>query len=396
MSVLAERITPQDISISLAYDEKLMVEIVHTQQGTQDDKLINHRNGYLVSSNSNLQQGFTLVELLIALVLGLLISAAALQIFYTSSVNARRQQAGSQIQDNAIFGLTDLELRLRRVNYGAQPNGAKNQYYMNHLTPQGGVVLTAPTAPTSAQPGWSRGNLYGLNLEGAAINANLLSVNAATGSASNLSGTDVANSDQLTIQYQAGLEGMFDCQGRAIPKDYYVIERYFVRSDATVSPAQNGLACASAIYKYDATLAGSATGIDIKEFTPPGVGATAKPNNLAGNGIIVIPNVDYFRVLLGISSSDDFAVRPENASVAYIPIPANLTALNNRRIVGVQVGLLTHSDNPTATAQTNSSLRFSILDKLDKPLKSTVQSGPTYLRNVYETTVLFRNARGGV
>ena len=43
------------------------------------------------------QNGFTLIELMIALVLGLLISVAALQIFYTTSVNNNRQKAGSQI-----------------------------------------------------------------------------------------------------------------------------------------------------------------------------------------------------------------------------------------------------------------------------------------------------------
>lgn len=103
---------------------------------------------------SKKHEGYTLVELMIALVLGLLISAAALQVFYTSSVNSRRQEASSQIQDNAIFGFSQMQQHLRRTNYGAKSTGAFNEFFMNHLTPQGGVVLTAPTgvAPVTTPP----------------------------------------------------------------------------------------------------------------------------------------------------------------------------------------------------------------------------------------------------
>ena len=348
-------------------------------------------------------KGFTLLELMISLVLGLLISAAALQIFYTSSVNSRRQEASSQIQDNAIFGFSQMQQHLRRTNYGAKSTGAFNEFFMNHLTPQGGVVLTAPTgvAPVTTPPtpvSWLQGNLSGLTLDGAAIPVALLSSNASANSTSNLKG--IANSDQLTIQYRSDRAGTFDCEGDAIPQGFYVIERYFVR-DA-------GLACASAIYEYDEDTAGSPTGLDIASYTVPAVPATptapavaasVKNNNLAGTGTIIIPNVDYFRATLGISSSRDFATDPENLAIAYVPIPAasNLaTVLDTRRIVSLQIGILARSNNPTATAQNNSDVQFTVLDKVDAELSDTVAAGPTYLRNIYETTILLRNARGGL
>ena len=353
-------------------------------------------------------KGFTLVELMISLVLGLLISAAALQIFYTSSVNSRRQEASSQIQDNAIFGFSQMQQHLRRTNYGAKSTGAFNEFFMNHLTPQGGVVLTAPSGvvPVTDPPtpvSWLQGNLSGLVLNSAAIPATLLSIDGATGSISNLK--DIANSDQLTIQYRSDREGTFDCEGDAIPKGFYVIERYFVRTDTTNAL---GLACASAIYDYNETDAGSPTGIDIASYTVPAVPATptapavaasVKNNNLAGTGTIIIPNVDYFRVMLGVSSSRDFATDPENLAIAYVPIPAAAsftTVLDTRRIVSLQIGILARSDNPTATAQNNSNLQFTVLDKVDAKLSDTVAVGPTYLRNIYETTILLRNARGGL
>ena len=345
------------------------------------------------TSTFEIQQGFTLVELMIALVLGLLVSAAALQIFYTSSVNSRRQEASSQIQDNSIFGFSQIQQHLRRTNYGAKSTSAYDEYFMNHLTPQGGVVLTAPDGASGK---WLNNNLSGLVLDSAAIADNLLSSSASANSVSNLNG--IANSDQLTIQYQSSREGLFDCEGASIPKDFYVIERYFVRMDNTVTPAVPGLACASAIYNYKESDAGSATGIDIKAYTVPGEG-TATPNNLAGVGTIVISNVDYFRVMLGVSDSTGFATDPENSRIGYIAIPdgSDLNAqLNNRRIVSLQLGILARSNNPTVTPQANSDLSFTVLDKTDVSLNATAIQGPTYLRSVYKSTVLLRNARGGL
>ena len=342
------------------------------------------------SMSSKSDSGFTLVELMIALVLGLLISAAALQIFYTSSVNSRRQEASSQIQDKAIFGFSQIQKNLRRTNYGAKSTSSHDEYFMNHLTPQGGVVLTAPIGTSSK---WLEGNLSGLVLNGEAISSDFLSNNASTKSVSNLNG--IANSDQLTIQYQSGQEESFDCEGDKIPKDFYVIERYFVRLDSTVNPATPGLACASAIYDYNESAAGSASGLDIARYTVPGE-TTASNNNLSGIGTIIIPNVDYFRIMLGVSNSTGFATYPDRTRIAYMPIPASRTLAADQRIVSLQIGILARSDNPTTTPQANSNLSFTVLDKVNVKLNPAAIAGPTYLRNIYETTVLLRNARGGL
>ena len=360
-----------------------------------------------ISELSKANKGFTLIELMITLVLGLLISAAALQIFYTSSVNSRRQEASSQIQDNAIFGFSQIQQHLRRANYGAKSTSTNDEFFMNHLTPQGGVVLTAPSG-AGTPVSWLQGNLSGLVLNGATIPATLLSKNASSNSASNLK--DVANSDQLTIQYRSDIEGTFNCEGIAIPKGFYVIERYFVRMDSTVTPAATGLACASAIYDYNQTDAGSIEGINIATYTAPAIAATTDPvapavpatvknNDLAGVGTIIVPNVDYFRATLGISSDRDFATDPENINIAYVPIPADTefaTILNKRRIVSIQIGILARSDNPTVTAQTNNQLKFTVLDKVNQSLNPATVAGPTYLYNTYVSTILLRNARGGL
>ena len=332
------------------------------------------------------QSGFTLIELMVALILGLLISAAALQVFYTSSVNNNRQAAGSQIQNTAVFGVEDFSKNLRRANYGANSNSTSS-FYLNHLTPQGGVVLTRAMPTTTAigippvnTTKWVGSNLNGLKTGTEALPASILSANASEHSASNIG---ITNSDQLTIQYQAYQNNIFSCDGERINKNDYVVERYFVRSDNNVTPSQNGLACASMIYTYNATAAEA--GIDV----------TAKLAKLTGTGTIIIPNIDYFRVLLGTTAQNNFATNPADLSIVYQPIPANpATTLAGQRIVSLQVGLLTHSDTATTAKLDNESLRFNVLDKRDQQLKDTVAAGGKYLRDVYETTVLIRNARG--
>ncbi len=342
------------------------------------------KTDYLVSINQN---GFTLIELMVALVLGLIVSAAALQIFYTSSVNNNRQQAGSQIQDNAVFGIDDFSKHLRRANYGANSNTVSG-FYLNHLTPQGGIVLTRPLGknkttgtPPVTTTTWAESNLYGLKKGTDKLPDTILSANESGNSASNIK--DIDNSDQLTIQYQAYQDDMFSCDGEEIDKGDYVIERYFVRTDTSITPNKNGLACASLIYTYDETLANT-TGIDV----------SADIAGLTGNGMIVIPNVDYFRVLLGTTAQNDFATDPTNLALIYQPIPSDPTSLTGQRIVSVQVGLLVHSDTATAFQQANSSLRFNILDRRGQQLNTTAANDRQYLRNVYETTTLIRNARG--
>lgn len=326
------------------------------------------------------EQGFTLVELMIALILGLLISAAALQILYTNQVSANIQKAGAKVIETSTFGQNFFTKQLRRASYGS------TNFKLKYNTPQGGVVLTAPQDLAN----FDESNLRGLSKSNQKIPHDLLTVAASPKSASN---TTVANSDQLTIQYQMPFDGYRDCQGRNVRKGDYVIERYFVREDDN---KQLGLACASAIYTYDETKAKkdatNQNAIDIDKYTKPD--ETGGTSDLAGNGEIIIPNVDYFRVLLGVSDRDDFATKPQNYKLKYMPIPAHgdlATVLDNKRIVNLQASILVRSSDSVTAAQDP---EFQILDKTVKLKEPYSKDGK--MRRVLTSTVLFRNARGTV
>ena len=338
-----------------------------------------------------LQQGFTLIELMISLILGLLVSAAALQILYTNSLSSNIQSAGSKIVDTNTFGLDYLTKQIRKANYGIL---SSQSFFLNYRTPQGGIVLTAPDNLTvfgnTVAGETVASNLRGLSKSNQQISDTLLTRSASSLSGSNVKfGSTALSSDQLTIQYKVSSDNQVDCQSRNVKKDDYVIERYFVRD--------GGLACASAIYTYNETTA-QTNQINIDTYTKPD--GTAGTSNLAGNGEIIIPNVDYFRVLLGVSDSKNFSTNPSTYNLTYMPIPTPITTvnadpfptLNNRRIVNVQIGLLVRSDGSVTASKDPS---FTVLDKTDIKLNDTSKNDGK-MRRVLETTVFLRNARGTV
>lgn len=344
----------------------------------------------------NFQQGFTLVELMISLVLGLLVSAAALQILYTNSLSSRIQNSGSTVVDTNTFGIDYLTRQIRKANYGIL---SSQSFFLNHQTPQGGIVLTSPDDLTKFG-NTVAGKIVPSNLRGLSKSNQLIPTTLLTRSASPLSGSNVKSgntalaSDQLTIQYKVALDDQSDCQGRNVMKNDYVIERYFVRD--------GGLACASAIYTYDEILAKKDTSnqnaINIDKYTKPD--KTAGTSNLADNGEIIIPNVDYFRVLLGVSNSKDFSTNPSNYQLTYMAVPTPVTTANtepfptlvDKRIVNIQIALLVRSDN-SVTAASNPS--FDILDKVGLTLNDASKNDGK-MRRVLQTTVFLRNARGTV
>lgn len=353
-----------------------------------------------------LQQGFTLIELMISLILGLLVSAAALQILYTNSLSSNIQSAGSKIVDTNTFGLDYLTKQIRKANYGIL---SSQSFFLNYQTPQGGIVLTAPDNLTvfgnTVAGETVASNLRGLSKSNQQISDTLLTRSASSLSGSNVKfGSTALSSDQLTIQYKVSSDNQVDCQSRNVMKDDYVIERYFVRD--------GGLACASAIYTYSETTAKkdatNQNAINIDKYKKPIRQSDGSFNrdtsdttqNLAGSGEIIIPNVDYFRVLLGVSDSKNFSTNPSTYKLTYMPIPTPITTvnadpfptLNNRRIVNVQIGLLVRSDGSVTASKDPS---FTVLDKTDIKLNDTSKNDGK-MRRVLETTVFLRNARGTV
>ena len=176
------------------------------------------------------QTGFTLIELMISLTLGLILVAVAIQLLVSGQVNYRIQTAAASVQDSGVFGLNAVTKNIRLANHG-------NAGAMNDETPYGGIVLSAQTTTgAGTPPATPDGNLKGLKkADGSNITGdNYISKNAYNDSAV----STYPKSDQLVIIYQAP-ENMVTCTGRnvkgpvrsltALTRGWYVVERYYIK-----------------------------------------------------------------------------------------------------------------------------------------------------------------------
>ena len=314
------------------------------------------------------QAGFTLIELMVALALGLLISAAAIQLFLGGLLTSRMQQANAELQNSGVFGLDYVARDLRLANY-------INTDFpeLNEQTPWGGVVLTARTAALSNA---------NIPIPAAApfISQGLLShspgdtVSTVANEWQGLSNVSLA-SDQLTIQFVAP-NAMVNCEGANVQAGDYVIQRYFVRrADAAATTGTDyGLAC---------------------DANTPNATAVAEPTTITGfggAGELVMPRVDHFAVQLG--------VRNEAGNMAYYTINQYRTAAaaaraalppaEPPRIVSVKMAVLVRSTDNTRNNDIDLTRSINILNQ-NVTLTDTTNR---FARRVYSTAVTFRNGLG--
>lgn len=199
---------------------------------------INHRTS---------QQGFTLIELMISLTLGLVIMLAAMQLFLTNQMGFNLQRGMGNVQENGRFALDYINAATRSSEYS-----------------QDGVATTANASGVvgdiSELPGVT---------------------NTALVTRNNLTALGVGSSDQLVIRQwvSANLPNFRDCEGNAVASGRFVVSRYFVRADTPAnSPA--ALACDAGSYTEDATTI----------------------TNFGDDGIVLLSTVDSFQVLLGVAA----------------------------------------------------------------------------------------------
>lgn len=332
------------------------------------------------------QQGFTMIELMISLVLALLIIAAVVQVYIISTKTATMQQAASGILDNNVFGLQQVEQRLRMAGLGLGGTSKNNAV-------DSGILIT----PQHVQP---PSPLKGMHI-------NVMTEQQLDNSVSNVNGM---YSDQLTIQYRAPMD-MRDCEGHlalgpreaitdqsADKTDYkkvdgqVIVERYYVYNN-------NGrlqLRCDAGRYVTETITAEHPDTIkrikskyktgkenDAYAIIPPyqfsGIDKTSQPT-----GVLVADGIDLFKVQLAVADGDNTRYlllneykKPNNAFV-------------DKAIVGVKLGIITSGDIPLPTAEAATNPSY-ILFGQERTLKSNVSKNQ--VRRVYESNVMLRNSR---
>lgn len=288
--------------------------------------------------------GFTLIELMISLVLGLLISAAVMQVYLINTRTITVQQSASEVQDSSIFAMQNIEKHVRLANLGNPIN------HLTDTTDHGGIVLT--------QVNLGKDN---------STDIEYFTIDSSTG-LSNIK--DIA-SDQLTIQYKnITPHDIYDCEGQEVEQDEsdWVVERYFVRLATGASD--------SATTK-DLVLACSAGRVD----TDGNVTAA-----FTDNGEVVVAAVEQFKVLLGVQAEvDQLTYLPPSV---YLQIDKPNDA-EKPAITSVKLGMIVRSSTPLITDEEAD--EFTLLGATHTLKDDSTRTN--HYRRSYESTVLLRSAR---
>ncbi|MFZ3193144.1 MAG: PilW family protein [Moraxellaceae bacterium] len=368
------------------------------------------------------QQGYTLIELMVALSLGLLISAAAIQLFITSQTTFSLQQGGADVQDSSIFGLELMSRNARMANHGG------GRPVINDFTPLGGIVFTADLSSAETITNAPTVNLQSVQLGGAAVPSALLTrgqgldasttANHWTGiSNATVVGEGAAASAQLVIQYRAP-QDMFDCEGqrargprmsnqtgdvwgavfdadgeavtdaRMVDGDV-VVERYFLRKDTTgVATGENAdralvLACDAGRY-----------GVNNQKDV---IAGTIPISGFGEAGQVLMSRVDHFDLRLGVQEAGGIRYYTVKQYLDNKPAAAaSGAAVARPTVVSLQLAVLVRAQGKSTSATLDPNQIYTMLGqdvKITVP-DSTGSTQSGYLRKVYETTVALRNGRG--
>lgn len=314
------------------------------------------------------QSGFTLLELMIALSLGLIVSAIAIQLALTGQKGVSTQQALSDLQNDSLFGLETFVREIRLANLNAV------EPMINDTVLHGGIVLDARNYTQKFKIGADGKPTTTLDI----TLKNALSEGAVSDS-SNLVGQA---SDQLVIQYKNSMGNRFDCEGREIVRDAYVVQRYFLRSDTNRNDPNKPLALACKAFSY--------------------MGDEPAEIDLSGDGQIMIPRVDHLSVQLvvardGMNSTCSAAADADGQLDCFGQISIadykNLAATEKPQIVAVKVGLLVRSNNTVGNNDLfNADKEYQVLNTRAK--LNPHDKNKLYMRNVVTQTIAIRNGFG--
>lgn len=296
----------------------------------------------------NIQRGFTLIELMIALILGSLIVAASIQVFINANQSLAFQQSSANIQNSGLFGIDYIVRDLRRANIDS------NSAAMTIDTLHGGVVF-------------NNTNISKVTMtNGEDVNALLTKSSIGPSNFKNL------KSDQIVIQYKNTIGSQFNCEGVKVLPNQFVVQRYFLKEEKAAATADQyrplSLRCKATVYTGD-----SVTSLD-----------------LSGDGEMLIPNVDHFRVLLGVAR-DNPAKDGVMDDFLYVSPSEYIKLIDKPQIVSIQLGILVRS--PESVANGTELTKFTVLDLQNKELLTDPDKSK-YLRQVITQTVALRNGFG--
>ncbi|MCY6412392.1 PilW family protein [Acinetobacter sp. VNH17] len=325
------------------------------------------------------QHGFTLLELMVGLVLGLLIVAAGLSVFLSGQRSIALQDGMGELQQNANFGLAMMTHDLRHANLNS-PSTQK----VNNKQVGSGIIFEDANLPSSLA-----GKVTGLLTKQDADN------DATTG-----------KSDQLTIQFvpqytkitkkvcPAGnptctaaqkvdevsyVFNGIDCEGNSLTfsTPQTIVQRYHLKPDPVQTagqPTAYSLYCDAGYYKDGDT---SITGM-----------------NVDNNGQQLMQRIDAFKIRLSVKDKDK--------KLRYMTLDQYIGAMPSTvikesdysNVISVEIGLLARSTSSQSSESLIDNTKVFKIFGNDISLNNTQKNGTKFLREVFSQVVAFRNTLG--
>ena len=289
----------------------------------------------LVMQNPNFsnQQGFTLIELMIAITLGLIVTAAALMMFLSSQRSLAMQNGLSSIQQNATFGLTNVAKDLRHINLDS------GSEFVNRSNNKSGIVFQTIAGVTADK------------------------VTKAESGQSIMT----PDSDQLTIRYVNRKNNTMNCEGVIIEQDKEIIQRYYIDKLPQVQQNQGdtryGLFCEV---------------LDEKK--------TGKP-------AIAIADAESFKVSVVTRDFNKTPADRKDDQLRYQTLKEYITAPTGNAVVAVEIGVVIRSSGSVhADSSISANPTFTIAGQEVK--LSNPPSTASHLRVPVTQMVAIRNSQG--
>ncbi len=283
--------------------------------------------------NFSNQQGFTLIELMIAITLGLIVTAAALMMFLSSQRSLAMQNGLSSIQQNATFGLTNVAKDLRHINLDSGSD------FVSHSNSKSGIVFQTIAGVTADK------------------------VTKAESGQSIMT----PDSDQLTIRYVNRKNNTMNCEGVIVEQDKEIIQRYYIDKLPDVQQNQGdtryGLFCEV---------------LDEKK--------TGKP-------AIAIADAESFKVSVVTRDFNGTPADRKDDQLRYQTLKEYISAPTGDAVVAVEIGVVIRSSGSVhADSSINANPTFTIAGQEVK--LSNPPSTASHLRVPVTQMVAIRNSQG--
>ncbi|MDF2416078.1 prepilin-type N-terminal cleavage/methylation domain-containing protein [Acinetobacter beijerinckii] len=322
------------------------------------------------------QSGFTLMELMIALTLGLLIVAAGLALFLNSHRSLNFQSGMDEVQQNANFGFSAVTYDLRHTNLNTVSSQRVNSYTLGS-----GIVFKKENLPVALR------DLT--NLETGLVSLHDKDT-ANTGTAVN------KKSDRITIQYVPQANTVVNCEGVNVTNasSKVIVQRYYVAASPqqiTGEPTAYSLYCDAGSYAINTPV------------TP----AVTDPNTIGlGTGAQqIMQRVDAFKVRLGVKNPAGqlrYMTIKQYTDAMDILLTASACAVKTAtsctstflQVVSIEVGILVRSTGTIgADAEQNTRTTFNLAGT-DVTLSGDANVNKRYLRQAVNQVVAIRNTLG--